>query len=58
MFCNILFYIKKPCSVLRNRARRHELMAYFARELTASIMAVVVAPATVEEDGSFRYTGF
>ena len=34
-------------------------MAYFARELTASITAVVVAPATVrEEDGSFRYTGF
>lgn len=34
---------------------------YFARELTASITAVVVmvAPATVrEEDGGFRYTGF
>ena len=59
MFCNILFYIKKPCSVLRNRARRHELTDYFARELTASITAVVVVPASVrEEDGSFRYTGF
>lgn len=32
---------------------------YFARELTASITAVVVVPASVrEEDGSFRYTGF
>lgn len=34
-------------------------MDYFARELTASITAVVVVPASVrEEDGSFRYTGF
>ena len=32
---------------------------YFARELTASITAVVVTPDSVrEEDGSFRYTGF
>ena len=59
LFCNILFYIKKPCSVLRNRTRRHELMDHFARELTASITSVVVmvVPASVrEEDGSFRYT--